>query len=61
MDSVAAPALMPVLEAGETVSFHLAGGQTLLDGSAAGVPIHGVVVQCSDVVLCVTIFHVTNE
>lgn len=55
VDSVAAPAFVAVLEAGEAVPFHPAGGQALLDGSATGVPIHGVVVQCSDVVLCVTV------
>lgn len=55
VDGVAAPALVAVLEACEAVTFDLAGSKALLDGSAAGVPVHSVVVQCSDVVLCVTV------
>lgn len=55
MDDVAAPALVAVLKACETIAFHLAGDQALLDGGAAGVPVHGMMVQCSDVILRVTI------
>ena len=52
MEDVAAPALVPVLEAREAVALGLAGDQALLDCGAAGVPVHGMVVQCSDVVFC---------
>lgn len=55
MDNVATPALVAVLKACETVAFHLTGDQALLDGGAADVPIHSVMVQCSDVIFRVTI------
>jgi hypothetical protein len=44
MDDVAAPALVPVLEAREAVALGLAGNEALLDRGAAGVPVHGMTV-----------------